>query len=64
MTTAYVPLDSVAVAMDADAIAEQLMRAGVTVVRNGSRGLAWLEPLIEVENNNERIAYGLSLIHI
>ena len=58
MTTAYVPLDSVAVAMDADAIAEQLMRAGVTVVRNGSRGLAWLEPLIEVENDNERIAYG------
>jgi|TARA_B100000809_G_scaffold84582_1_gene83054 formate dehydrogenase iron-sulfur subunit len=58
MTTAYVPLDSVAVAMDADAIAEQLMQAGVTVVRNGSRGLAWLEPLIEVENDNERIAYG------
>ena len=58
MTTAYVPLDSVAVAMDADAIAEQLMRAGVTVVRNGSHGLAWLEPLIEVENDNERIAYG------
>ena len=58
MTTAYVPLDSVAVAMDADAIAEQLMQAGVTVVRNGSRGLAWLEPLIEVEYDNERIAYG------
>ena len=58
MTTAYVPLDSVAVAMDADAIAEQLMQAGVTVVRNGSRGLAWLEPLIELENDNERIAYG------
>ncbi|MEE3133883.1 MAG: formate dehydrogenase, partial [Pseudomonadota bacterium] len=54
----YVPLDSVAVAMDANAVAEQLTKAGAAVIRNGSRGLAWLEPLIEVENGGERIAYG------
>ncbi|MED5554945.1 MAG: NADH-ubiquinone oxidoreductase-F iron-sulfur binding region domain-containing protein [Pseudomonadota bacterium] len=58
MTTVYVPLDSVAVAMDANAVAEQLTKAGAAVIRNGSRGLAWLEPLIEVENGGERIAYG------
>ena len=58
MTTVYVPLDSVAVALDANAVAEQLSRAGATVIRNGSHGLAWLEPLIEVQHNDERIAYG------
>ena len=58
MTTVYVPLDSVAVAMDANAVAEQLTKAGAVVIRNGSHGLAWLEPLVEVENGSERIAYG------
>ena len=56
MTTVYVPLDSVAVAMDANAVAEQLTKAGAVVIRNGSHGLAWLEPLVEVENGRERIA--------
>ena len=30
----------------------------IELVRNGSRGLFWLEPLVEVEHNGERIAYG------
>jgi formate dehydrogenase iron-sulfur subunit len=30
----------------------------ITLVRNGSRGLFWLEPLLEVETQAGRIAYG------
>ncbi|MEO8099173.1 MAG: NADH-quinone oxidoreductase subunit NuoF [Acidobacteriota bacterium] len=33
-------------------------RADVTLVRNGSRGLFWLEPLVEVETPKGRVAYG------
>ena len=58
MTTVYVPLDTVAVALDANVVADQLSQAGATVIRNGSHGLAWLEPLIEVEHSDERVAYG------
>ena len=31
---------------------------GVQIVRNGSRGMVWLEPLVEVETPAGRIAYG------
>ena len=40
MTTVYVPLDTVAVALDANVVADQLSQAGATVIRNGSHGLA------------------------
>jgi formate dehydrogenase iron-sulfur subunit len=30
----------------------------VQIVRNGSRGLYWLEPMVEVEHNGQRLAYG------
>ena len=30
----------------------------VQIIRNGSRGLYWLEPLVEVETHEGRIAYG------
>jgi formate dehydrogenase iron-sulfur subunit len=44
----------------ARAIASQVAarRLDVTVVRNGSRGMFWLEPLVEVETPGGRIAYG------
>ncbi len=29
-----------------------------TVIRNGSRGMFWMEPLVEVETPRGRIAYG------
>lgn len=59
MTRVFVPLDSVAVALGADEIAEKLKaHGGVDVVRNGSRGLLWLEPLVEVETPKGRVAYG------
>ncbi len=64
MTTVYVPRDSGALSMGAEAVALALQaEAGrhggeVRVVRNGSRGLYWLEPLVEIDTGDGRIAYG------
>jgi len=60
----YVPRDAAAQGMGADetaaAIAEEAKRRGIEIalVRNGSRGLLWLEPLVEVEVACTRLAYG------
>lgn len=57
MTRIFVPRDAAALALDADAVAAAL--AGhAAVVRTGSRGMFWLEPMIEVETAAGRIAYG------
>ena len=62
--TVYVPRDSAALAVGADEVAAALQaecaRRGVTLnlVRNGSRGLLWLETLVEVATPQGRIAYG------
>ena len=59
MTVVYVPLDTSAVAAGADDLAEVLRTAsaGVSVLRNGSRGMAWAEPLVEVATGGRRLAY-------
>ncbi len=60
----YVPADSAALALGSDevasAIAEEAQKRGIAVeiVRNGSRGMFWLEPLVEVQSGKGRIAYG------
>ncbi|HSB85475.1 MAG TPA: NAD(P)H-dependent oxidoreductase subunit E, partial [Ilumatobacteraceae bacterium] len=55
----YVPRDAAARSVGADAVAAALAEhAGVQVVRNGSRGMLWLEPLIEVQTPEGRVAYG------
>jgi formate dehydrogenase iron-sulfur subunit len=60
----YVPGDAAAVALCADDVAAAIKAAAardkidVEIVRNGSRGLHWLEPMIEVATKNGRIAYG------
>jgi formate dehydrogenase iron-sulfur subunit len=60
----YVPRDSAALSVGAEgvarAIASEASSRGneITLVRNGSRGLFWLEPLVEVETAQGRIAYG------
>ncbi len=62
--TVYVPCDSGALALGAERVAQALAReaaargADMTIVRNGSRGLYWLEPMIEVTTDQGRIAYG------
>ena len=60
----YVPLDSAAVALGADALVSAIKaeaaRRGVAVevVRNGSRGMIWLEPLVEVISPAGRLGFG------
>jgi formate dehydrogenase iron-sulfur subunit len=56
-TTVFVPRDAAALALGADAVARALA-PHATVVRTGSRGLFWLEPMIEVATPSGRIAYG------
>ena len=62
--TVYLPGDAAALALGADdvaiALTAQAVKYGLDIrlVRNGSRGLFWLEPLIEVVTNQGRIAYG------
>jgi formate dehydrogenase iron-sulfur subunit len=57
LTRIFVPCDAAALAVGADDVAAAL--AGhADVVRTGSRGLFWLEPMIEVETPEGRIAYG------
>lgn len=60
----YVPTDSGALALGADkvanAIASELETRGVEarIVRSGSRGMYWLEPMVEVATESGRVAYG------
>ena len=53
----YLPLDSAAVALGADEVAAAI-GARAEVVRNGSRGMVWLDPLAEVETPAGRLAFG------
>lgn len=62
--TIYVPCDAAALSVGANDIAEQIKKQAkknnipVTIVRNGTRGMLWLEPLVEVQTPKGRIAYG------
>jgi len=58
-TKVYVPQDSSAISVGADQVAAKLSGLeGVEMIRNGSRGLFWLEPMVEVETDQGRVAYG------
>ena len=60
----YVSRDAGAVAVGADDVAEALERAAasrgmaIEIVRTGSRGLYWLEPMVEVATAQGRVAFG------
>jgi formate dehydrogenase iron-sulfur subunit len=60
----YLPRDAAARSMGADGVArviEETARArklDLQLVRTGSRGLLWLEPLLEVETPQGRVGYG------
>ena len=64
MTSVFVPADVVARALGAERVAEALTREAaarsldIEIVRTGSRGMAWLEPLIEVDTPTGRVGYG------
>lgn len=57
----YVPKDAAALSVGAEDVADEIKKLGgdkVEIIRNGSRGMLWLEPLVEVETDNGRMAYG------
>ena len=62
--TVYVPRDASALSLGADKVAQAIAAEAkarnieVRLVRNGSRGLFWLEPLVEVATPAGRVAYG------
>ena len=62
--TVYVPADAGALAVGAQAVAAAIIAQArarhldIHLVRNGSRGLYWLEPLVEVLVDGQRLAYG------
>jgi formate dehydrogenase iron-sulfur subunit len=64
MMRIYLPQDAAALALGAEAVLRALQaeasRRGVVldVVRTGTRGAVWLEPLLEVETPEGRIGYG------
>ena len=61
--TIYVPRDAAAVSVGADRVAAAIRREAeargldLRIVRNGSRGMLWLEPLVEVATPAGRVAY-------
>lgn len=63
-TKIYVPRETAAISVGADevalAIARHAKQAGIDIelIRNGSWGATWLEPMVEVMVDNARIAYG------
>ena len=64
MLRLWVPCDSAALAVGADAVADALQSlaalqgVSLALVRNGSRGLLWLETLVEVDTPHGRVAFG------
>ena len=58
----YISRDASATSLGADEVASALLAAAgsgaIELIRVGTRGLLWLEPLIEVETPGGRIGYG------
>ena len=60
----FIPADAGALAVGAEEVASALgaaaarQKVAVDVVRTGSRGLYWLEPMVEVQTSAGRVAYG------
>ncbi|MEX2125404.1 MAG: NADH-quinone oxidoreductase subunit NuoF [Woeseia sp.] len=60
----FVPRETAALSMGADEVVAEMLAQGrlhgrdIELVRNGSWGMSWLEPLAEVIVNGERVAYG------
>jgi formate dehydrogenase iron-sulfur subunit len=57
VTRVFISRDAASLALGADAVAAALA-PHATVVRTGSRGMFWLEPMVEVDTPAGRIAYG------
>jgi formate dehydrogenase iron-sulfur subunit len=64
MIKIFVPIDDAACSVGANEVAQEIKNQAkinnleIELVRNGSRGMLWLEPLVEVEINKVRFGYG------
>ena len=58
MSVAKVPRETLAVALGADELATALAQAGHEVVRTGSYGLCWAEPMIDIGRYCLRAGHG------
>jgi formate dehydrogenase iron-sulfur subunit len=60
----FVPADTTACALGADEVASEVLKLAqqngldIEIIRSGSRGAFWLEPMLEVESGGERFAFG------
>jgi formate dehydrogenase iron-sulfur subunit len=65
----YVPLDAAALSVGAEETAQAILAEAerrqlpIELIRNGSRGMLWLEPLVEVATLAGRVAYGPVAAH-
>ncbi len=63
-TRIYIPRETAALSLGADSVADAVETTAaargepVEIVRNGSWGITWLEPLVEVDTGGQRLAYG------
>ena len=64
MINIFVPQDTTSLALGSDEIASLLIESmssrglDVKLIRNGSRGMFWLEPLLEIEFEGDRFGFG------
>ncbi len=64
MMRIYLPRDATTLALGGEALAAAIQAeaakrgVAVTLIRNGSRGLFWLEPLVEIETPQGRLGFG------
>jgi len=64
ITKIFIPRETAAMSMGSDELAEKIAlfseskNISIEIVRNGSWGMSWLEPLIEVDTSDGRVAYG------
>lgn len=60
----FVPIDSTALSLGANEVAAAILKEAqgrkldIQIIRNSSRGLFWLETLVEVETHQGRIGFG------
>ena len=64
MVKVFIPADTTSIALGADDLVPEIKAqaqsrgVAIDIVRNGSRGAFWLEPLVEIESEHGRIAFG------
>jgi formate dehydrogenase iron-sulfur subunit len=64
MTRVFLPCDAAALALGADRIARAILGEAaarglsIDLIRTGTRGMQWLEPLLEVQTASGRVGYG------